>query len=109
MRLQKRKDKPWTKEEFASKMTKWNESCWKGTVYVIFSTVAFLVTFREKFFMDPFYFWTDCNQFPLNYYVPFKTTLFYLIEIGFYLQVGFWAHQCYMGRVLGASVLLKGL
>lgn len=43
---------------------------------------------REKYFLDPYYFWTDCTQFPLNYYVPFKTSLFYMLEIGFYLQVG---------------------
>lgn len=84
--LQKRQDKQWSKEEYSKKLTKWNESCWKGVVYIIFSTTAFLVTFREKFFLDPFYFWTDCNQFPLNYYVPFKISLFYMLEIGFYLQ-----------------------
>jgi len=26
-----------------------------------------------------------CQRFPLNYYVPFKTVLFYCIEIGFYI------------------------
>lgn len=88
LQLQKRQDKQWTKEELAGKLVKWNESCWKGTVYMIFSTTAFLVTFREKYFLDPRYYWTDCTQFPLNYHVPFKTLLFYLIEIGFYLQVG---------------------
>jgi hypothetical protein len=44
--LQKRQDKQWSKEEYSKKMTKWNESCWKGVVYIIFSTTAFLVTFR---------------------------------------------------------------
>jgi hypothetical protein len=87
LKLQKRRDRKWTQDELSKKCVKWNESCWKGTVYIIFSVTAFLVTFREKYFLDPYFFWTDCNQFPLNYYVPFKTTLFYLIEIGFYLQV----------------------
>lgn len=86
LQLQKKRDMQWTKGELANKLRKWNESCWKGTVYIIFSTTAFLVTFREPYFLDPRHFWTDCNQFPLNYHVPFKTTLFYLIEIGFYLQ-----------------------
>lgn len=87
LRLQKRRDRQWTKGELAGKLVKWNESCWKGTVYIIFSATAFLVTCREPYFLDPYHYWTDCDQFPLNYYVPFKTTLFYLIEIGFYLQV----------------------
>jgi hypothetical protein len=87
LKLQKKRDRKWTQDELSKKLVKWNESCWKGTVYIIFSATAFLVTFREKYFLDPYFFWTDCNQFPLNYYVPFKTTLFYLIEIGFYLQV----------------------
>lgn len=90
LQLQKKRDMQWTKGELANKLRKWNESCWKGTVYIIFSTTAFLVTFREPYFLDPRHFWTDCNQFPLNYHVPFKTTLFYLIEIGFYLQVCWW-------------------
>lgn len=45
---------------------------------------------RERYFLDPYYFWTDCNQFPLNYYVPAKISLFYMLEIGFYLQVCVW-------------------
>lgn len=45
-----------------------------------------LLCCREPYFLDPKHFWTDANQFPLNYYVPFKVTLFYLIEIGFYIQ-----------------------
>lgn len=44
------------------------------------------MTFREPYFLEPRHYWTGATQFPLNYYVPFKTTLFYLIEIGFYLQ-----------------------
>lgn len=87
LQLQKKRDMQWTKGELANKLRKWNESCWKGIVYIFFSATAFLVTFREPYFLNPRYFWTDCNQFPLNYHVPFKTTLFYLIEIGFYLQV----------------------
>jgi hypothetical protein len=43
-------------------MVKWNESCWKGTVYIIFSATAFLVTFREKYFMDPYHYWTGKTQ-----------------------------------------------
>lgn len=41
---------------------------------------------REPYFLDPYYYWTGANQFPLNFHVPFKVTLFYLIEIGFYIQ-----------------------
>lgn len=62
LRLQKRQDRQWTKQEQASKMVKWNESCWKGTVYIIFSATAFLVTFREKYFMDPYHYWTGKTQ-----------------------------------------------
>lgn len=69
-------------------MVKWNESCWKAVVYVIFSAAAFAVSFGEKWQTDPFHFWTDANQFPLNAYVPLKVSLFYLLEIGFYIQVG---------------------
>lgn len=55
-------------------------------VYTIFSVTAFLVTYSEPYFLDPHHYWTGATQFPLNYYTPFKVTLFYLIEIGFYLQ-----------------------
>lgn len=85
--LAKRKEKKYTKQEMANKLRKWNESCWKGVVYIIFSLTAFLVTFREPYFTNPDEYWTGATQYPLNYHVPFKTTLFYLIEIGFYLQV----------------------
>jgi hypothetical protein len=61
LRLQKRQDRQWTKQEQANKMVKWNESCWKGTVYIIFSATAFLVTFREKYFMDPYHYWTGAT------------------------------------------------
>lgn len=85
-RIQKKQDKSWTEQEISDKLVKWNESCWKMVVYTLFSTVAFLVTYKEPYFLDPYHYWTGANQFPLNYYVPFKITLFYLIEIGFYLQ-----------------------
>jgi len=84
--VQKKKDQQWTQQQLSDKLVKWNESCWKLCVYTIFSITAFLVTFREPFFSDPYHFWTGANAFPLNYYVPFKTTLFYCIEIGFYIQ-----------------------
>lgn len=86
IRIQKKQDKSWTEREITDKLTKWNESCWKMVVYTIFSTTAFLVTFWEPYFTDPRHYWTGATQFPLNYYVPFKMTLFYLIEIGFYIQ-----------------------
>eukprot|EP00775_Hariotina_reticulata_P007298 gene7298-7511_t len=85
-RVQKKKDLSWTQQQLSDKLVKWNESCWKLVVYTFFSATAFLVTFREPFFADPYYFWTDANAFPLNYYVPLKTLLFYCVEIGFYIQ-----------------------
>eukprot|EP00878_Enallax_costatus_P020493 GHUV01021669.1.p1 GENE.GHUV01021669.1~~GHUV01021669.1.p1 ORF type:complete len:247 (+),score=26.86 GHUV01021669.1:389-1129(+) len=86
MRIQKKQDKHWTDQDISDKLVKWNESCWKMVVYTTFSVTAFLVTYREPYFLDPYHYWTGATQFPLNYYVPFKTTLFYLIEIGFYIQ-----------------------
>lgn len=86
--LQKKQDIKWDDKQLNDKLLKWNESCWKAVVYVIFSSTAFLVTFNEPWFSDPYHFWTEATQFPLNSYVPFKTTLFYLLEIGFYIQVG---------------------
>lgn len=56
------------------------------TVYTIFSAVAFLVTYREPYFTSPVKFWDGATAFPLNYHVPLKITLLYLIEIGFYIQ-----------------------
>jgi hypothetical protein len=86
LQLQKKQDKTWTPEQMEKKLQKWNESCWKMTVYTIFSTVAFLVACREPWLLNPFRFWDGATAFPLNYHVPFKIALFYLIEIGFYIQ-----------------------
>eukprot|EP00879_Flechtneria_rotunda_P008442 GHRR01008843.1.p1 GENE.GHRR01008843.1~~GHRR01008843.1.p1 ORF type:complete len:313 (+),score=32.93 GHRR01008843.1:184-1122(+) len=85
-RQQKKQDITYTDAELTGKMIKWNESCWKMTVYTVFTTVGFLVAFPEPYFLDPYFFWTDANQFPLNYHVPLKTVLFYLVQIGFYIQ-----------------------
>lgn len=86
-RLQKKADAKWTQQQLDDKLLKWNESCWKAVVYVIFSTSAFLVAHREPWFKDPHHFWSGATQFPLDSYVPFKISLFYLLEIGFYIQV----------------------
>lgn len=86
LQLQKKRDKAWTQQQLEKKLQKWNESCWKMTVYTIFSSVAFLVTFQEPYFLSPIRFWDGATTFPLNYHVPFKIALFYLIEIGFYIQ-----------------------
>jgi TLC domain len=36
--------------------------------------------------LDPHHYWTGSTAFPLNYYVPLKSTLFYMLEMGFYIQ-----------------------
>jgi hypothetical protein len=116
LQLQKKRDKVWTEEQLEKKLQKWNESCWKLTVYTIFSTVAFLVTYREPYFLSPIRFWDGATQFPLNYHVPLKTTLFYLIEIGFYIQaipflffVEVCVLQCATCRVLEPQLCLSAM
>ena len=52
------------KEESVEKLRKWNESSWKMTVYVIFTVLAFVVSFREKWFSDTRFFWLGCTHFP---------------------------------------------
>ena len=47
-----------------AKLQKWTESCWKLTVYVLFTSLAFLVSYREVWFLDSRYFWLGCNHFP---------------------------------------------
>ncbi|KAF6262816.1 TLC domain-containing protein [Scenedesmus sp. NREL 46B-D3] len=86
LQLQKKQDKTYTDQQLENKLQKWNESCWKMTVYTIFSAAAFLVSYQEPWFLSPVRFWDGATAFPLNYYVPFKIVLFYLIELGFYIQ-----------------------
>ena len=53
-----------------AKLQKWTESCWKLTVYVIFTVLAFLVSYKEVWFTDTRYFWLGCNHFhPCNLFV----------------------------------------
>ncbi|KAF8062789.1 ASC1-like protein [Scenedesmus sp. PABB004] len=84
--LAKRRDAAITPEQLDAKLVKWNESCWKLTVYVIFSAAALAVAAGEPWLFDPRRYWDGATKFPLNYYVPLKVGLFYLLEIGFYLQ-----------------------
>jgi hypothetical protein len=86
LQLQKKQDKTWTPEQMEKKLQKWNESCWKMTVYTIFSTAALLVSYQEPWLLSPVRFWDGATAFPINCYVPFKIVLFYLLEIGFYIQ-----------------------
>lgn len=34
------------------RLRKWNESCWKGTIFSTFVIVATIVSFHEKWFTD---------------------------------------------------------
>jgi hypothetical protein len=101
-RLQKRTDERWGPTELADKLRKWNESCWKAVVYVTFSGAAYGAAAGEPWLLDPLHFWTGATQFPLNYHVPRKVVAFYLLEIGFYIQVGACARGEEGGGVLSA-------
>lgn len=69
------------------KIHKWKESFWKASVYTGLVVVAFLASYREKFFYDTRYFWIGCTQFPpCNYHVPRGVRLLYSLEMAFYLQ-----------------------
>jgi ceramide synthetase len=48
----------------SDKVRKWNESCWKLTIYIFFTTFAFLVSYKEPWFTDTRYFWLGCTHFP---------------------------------------------
>ncbi|GFR45454.1 hypothetical protein Agub_g6851 [Astrephomene gubernaculifera] len=71
----------------AAKLRKWNESCWKMTVYITFTALAFAVSWGEIWFTDSRYWWLGCNRFPpCNLPVSRGVLLFYCAETGFYLQ-----------------------
>ncbi|KXZ42818.1 hypothetical protein GPECTOR_116g350 [Gonium pectorale] len=79
----KRTDTPFD----ANKLRKWNESCWKMTVYIVFTTLAFVVCWGEVWFTDSRYWWLGCTHFPpCNLPVSRGVLLFYCAETGFYLQ-----------------------
>jgi ceramide synthetase len=84
--LVKKNDLKWSKEDYGNMMRKWTESCWKLVVYTVFTLLAFAATYSEPYFWDPKEYWTGATAFPLNYYVPRKTILFYIVEVGFYIQ-----------------------
>ena len=46
------------------KLRKWNESSWKLTIYVIFTALAFAVSYKELWFTDSRHFWLGCTHFP---------------------------------------------
>lgn len=72
---------------FVEKLRKWNESSWKMSVYIVFSVIAFLASYKEIWFYDTRYFWLGCNHFPpCNLYVSKGVLLFYCLQTGFYLQ-----------------------
>lgn len=69
------------------RLRKWNESCWKLTVYTFFTALAFFISFQEPWFWDTRYMWLGCNHFPpCNLHVPPKVLIFYCVQTGFYLQ-----------------------
>ncbi|GLC47300.1 hypothetical protein PLESTB_001742600 [Pleodorina starrii] len=69
------------------KLRKWNESCWKMTVYIAFTALAFAVCWGEVWFTDSRYWWLGCTRFPpCNLPVSRGVLLFYCAETGFYLQ-----------------------
>ena len=45
---------------------KWNESCWKMTVYIGLVAAALGVALREPWFYDQQQFWAGSTTFPLN-------------------------------------------
>jgi hypothetical protein len=56
-------------------------------VYIIFTSLAFLVSYKEVWFYDTRYLWLGCTHFPpCNLYVNHKVLLFYCVQTGFYLQ-----------------------
>ncbi|GIL87382.1 hypothetical protein Vretimale_1689 [Volvox reticuliferus] len=74
-------------KERANKLRKWNESCWKMTVYIAFTTLAIAVSWGEVWFTDSRYWWLGCTRFPpCNLPVSRGVLLFYCAEAGFYLQ-----------------------
>ncbi|KAK9813659.1 hypothetical protein WJX73_002155 [Symbiochloris irregularis] len=69
------------------KVYKWKESSWKATAYTCLTLLAFLASYKERFFYDTRYFWIGCTQFPpCNYIVPRGVRLLYASELAFYLQ-----------------------
>jgi hypothetical protein len=47
-----------------TRMGKWVESAWKFTVYLSFSTMAFLVSYQHNWFWETRWHWLGCTRFP---------------------------------------------
>jgi len=66
---------------------KWNESCWKATVFSTFVIAALVVSMKEKWFTDTRYYWAGCTHFPpCNLTVTKGVLFFFALETGFYIQ-----------------------
>jgi hypothetical protein len=69
-----------------AKMKKWKESCWKLTIYIVFTLLALAVSYNEVWFTDTKHFWIGCTKLPCELFVSKKLLLFYCVETGFYIQ-----------------------
>lgn len=76
-------DKP---EVAADRFKKWNESCWKLTVFSLFTSLALAVSYGEPWLYDTKYYWLGCTKLPCDFFVSKKLLLFYCVETGFYIQ-----------------------
>ncbi|KAJ9516842.1 hypothetical protein QJQ45_027257 [Haematococcus lacustris] len=69
------------------RVRKWNESCWKLTIYILFTSIAIGISIGEPWFWDTRYFWVGCSHFPpCNLLVTPGMLLFYCMQTGFYVQ-----------------------
>ncbi|KAJ9516876.1 hypothetical protein QJQ45_027273, partial [Haematococcus lacustris] len=69
------------------RVRKWNESCWKLTIYILFTSIAISISIGEPWFWDTRYFWVGCSHFPpCNLLVTPGMLLFYCMQTGFYVQ-----------------------
>lgn len=76
-----------TKAEQADRLRKWCESMWKMSIYILFTTMAYLVARGNVWFADTRHYWLGCSKFPpCNLSVDKGVLLFYCVETGFYLQ-----------------------
>lgn len=74
-------------QEDPERLRKWNESFWKMSIYIIFTTTAFAVCYGEVWATDSRFWWLGCTRFPpCNLPVSRGVLLFYCLETGFYLQ-----------------------
>jgi ceramide synthetase len=69
-----------------AKLMKWKESCWKLTIFTLFTLLALAVSHDEPWFTDTKHFWIGCTQLPCELFVSKKLLLFYCVETGFYIQ-----------------------